>query len=350
MAASIVALVVPVVGLAIPMVGCGSSSSAPPPGQDGGGGSDVMVQPGQEAGPPSGDGGTGGDVATTPGTMLVPLTATSTGYVMNATTGITGAFYAYGDGWGTEGYMGMTGVAGERGNCELKGGFSPAQCSSISSPLPAAPQVDAGTAPPADGGEAGTTMTPPPPAGYDNGFPPEGDSGAAAQSFCITGVAAAVIMNDAGVTDYSDIFGIGMGLDFNNVGGVKGPYDATLNKVVGVQFTLSAGGTFPPVRVEFPTEETVDGGPMPTGDSYDISPTAAGVYKVLWTQFAGPPTVGAGGDLSYAPTVDGGINAQPAFDPAMLLSLQVHVPTATGAAVTVTNLCISDLNAIVSTK
>jgi hypothetical protein len=286
--------------------------------------------------------------------MLVALTPTSTGYVMNAPTGITGAWYAYGDGWGTEGVGGATGAAGERGNCELKGGFPVAECSSITSPAPAAPPSEAGApagdaaTPTGDAGDAGPVADATAPSsdaggGYDNGFPPSSTG-----AMCLTGIAAKVIANDAGI-DYSDIFGIGIGLDFNNVGGVKGPYDATLDHVIGVQFTISADSPFPPtLRVEFPTEETVDGGPMPTGDSYDISPTAAGTYQVLWSQFAGAPTVGAGGDLSYPPTVDGGIAAQPAFDPKAILSIQFHVATQVSGAVPVNNLCISDLSAIVA--
>lgn len=362
-AASIVALTVPVMTLTAPMTGCGSNTAATTGVTPTEGGTTVG-----ETGTPTGETGTpaptpdAGPPDAPPGTTLVPLVPSSTGYIMNAVTGITGAWYAYGDGWGTEGVGGATGVAGERGNCELIGGFPVADCSSITSPAPSAPQPEGGTvaadaAPAADattpagdaaadtGAPASTTdaavASSDAGGGYDNGFPPS-----ATGAMCLTGIAAKVIANDAG-TDYSDIYGIGIGLDFNNVGGVKGPYDATLNKVVGVQFTIAADTPFPPtLRVEFPTEQTVDGGPNPTGDSYDVAPTAGGTVTVLWSQFAGPPVVGT--DLSYPPTVDGGLAAQPAFDPTNLLSIQFHVATQTTGAIPVNNLCVTSLSAIVS--
>jgi hypothetical protein len=268
--------------------------------------------------------------------MLVPLTATSTGYVAFSgypganTVHVIGSWYAYGDSWGTEMVDGGVGVAGERGNCQLVGGFPTSDCSTITSPLPPAPVVDAGP-------DAGPPTTAP--AGYDNGFPPEGDSGTAAQTFCISGVGAAVIAMDGGTAaDYSDIFGIGSGFDFNNMGGDKLPYNATAEKVVGVQFTLSSSGAWPSPRIEFPTPETV----AAAQDSYAIFPTKAGTYTVLWATNFAPPAV-SGVNLSFTAP-----DAEPPFDPTMLLSIQVHVPTSTMGTVTVNNLCISNLSAIVT--
>ena len=280
--------------------------------------------------------------------MPVPLTPSSTGYVTGNAAAVTGAWYAYGDSWGTEMEMGMAGVAGEEGNCQLLGGFPTSSCSSITSPLPAFP-VDAGTAAAGDAAAA-TDAALMVPAGYDNGFPPS-----ATGAMCLTGNAAKVITPDGGTApDYSDIFGIGIGLDFNNMGGVKSAYNATANKVVGVTFTLSGVSTLPSgsLRVEFPTTQTEDGGAHPTDDSYDIQPAADGSYTVLWTQFAGAPVVIPAPDanISYIPPVDGGLAAEPPFDPTQLLSIQFHVATNTMAAIPVMNLCVSNLNAIVSTS
>lgn len=349
-AAMIAALSIPVLSLTLP-TGC-SSTPAPPAGSDSG------VTPGTEGGgPPVGDGAVSKESAAPPsGTTLVPLTSTANGYVigslpMGNTVGVTGSWYAYGDSWGTQS---GPGVAGEQGNCQLLGGFTTSQCSTITSPLPPAP-ADAGTVAATDGGEAGAA--PPPPAGDDTGFPstPAPTAANPAGTYCLTGTAALVIPKTGSTADdYSDIFGIGMGFDFNNIGGVKGPWNATANKVVGISFNITATGGLPVnLRVEFPTEQTVDGGPHPTGDSYDIAPSTAGTYQVLFANLAKPfpPTdMGPDANVSYAPTVDGGLAAQPMFDPSSLLSIQFHVATDTTAPITVTGLCVSNLSAIVSTS
>ncbi len=414
-AASVVALTVPVLTLTAPMAGCGGGSS---PG--------VSVSTGDGGTGPSVDGGGGGGDAVAPqndaalpdapsGTKLVPLTATNTGYVSPTnpvvgttvpnTVGVTGAWYAYGDGWGTEGVGGAAGVAGERGNCELIGGFPVSACSTITSPLPAAPMAaddggattdDSGT-PHAPGDEAGAEagaaeagadataeaaagdatagdatavsdatgadatgtadgsaeaasgddggMTVP--AGYANGFPP---TPADSQTFCLSGVAAAVINGDGGTPDYSDIYGIGMGFDFNNMGGVKAAYNAAANKVIGVFFHITSAGAFPSLRVEFPTVGTNGAG---GGDSYIVSPTANGDVTVIFAKdLATPYPPVSGMNIGYAAPAGDTI---PMFDPeggvapTDLLSIQFHIPTATGGTVTVNQLCVSNLSAIVST-
>jgi hypothetical protein len=334
------ALSVPLACFAFPMAGCSSNPGTT--GNDASTGSDVTTSTtGSETGTTTGklDGATTGSTdagALCTGCKVVPLTATNTGYVdytgypMANTVHVIGAWYAYGDGWGTEQVDGGVGVAGERGDCELKGGFPPSLCSSITSPLPAAPPVDAGP-------DAGAPTTAP--AGYDNGFTP---TPADSQTFCLTGVAAGVPTPDGGTTpDYSDVYGIGVGFDFNNVGGVKSAYNAPAYKVVGVQFTLSSKGAWPSPRVEFPTTDTLANGM----DSYDISPAAAGTYTVYWTptlEMPYPPVVGT--NVSYMWPGD----AQPMFKPADLLSIQVHVPTVPMVPTTVDGLCITGLSAIVS--
>jgi len=261
---------------------------------------------------------------------LVPLTATSTGYVSPTTgsppntVGIVGSWYAYGDGWGTEGYDGGTGAAGERGNCELIGRFPPSDCSSITSPLP--PFPGGGPAPP----------------GYANAFPVTGSI--EAQTFCLSGTGAVVLTPDGGTSpDYGDIYGIGLGLDFNNIDGVVSGYNARAYHVIGVQFTVSAKGPFPPLRVEFPTTDTEGNGA--SSDPYDFSPTANGTYTVFWTALETPYPPVVGTNVSYLPLAG---TTQPVFNPSHLLSIQFHVPTNTLATVPVSDLCVSSLSAITS--
>ncbi len=276
-----------------------------------------------------------------PNTKLVPLTADNTGHVASAsgtspnTVGVTGHWYAFGDGWGTEGYDGGTGVAGERGTCELVGGFPVSDCSSITSPLPPAPEVDGG---------ADAAPTP----DYANGFP---STPAGSQTFCLSGTGGAVLTHDGGTSpDYSDIYGIGSGFDFNNVGGVKSAYNAPDHKVIGVQFTVTSKGIFfPPLRVTFATTDTADDGG--TGDSYDFSPSANralpanGTYQVLWTNLESPYPPVPGLNVGYL--WSGPADAQPRFNPAHLLWMDFYIPTNPGSPVSVDDLCVSDLSAII---
>ena len=160
-------------------------------------------------------------------------------------------------------------------------------------------------------------------------------------TMCLSGTAAKVIACVAGVTgcmtsDYSNIFGIGIGLDFNNVGGVKMAYNAPMNNVTGFSFTISGvptGG----IRVEFPTSDTNATG----SDSYAIDVSKDGSYTAdLKSGTPSPP------ELSPSFTATG--FTEPAFNPANLLSIQFHVPTVTTGAITVANMCVSNLTAIVS--
>ncbi len=255
-----------------------------------------------------------------------PLLADPNGYVSpdNNRAGVVGAWYVYGDGWGTLDFDGGAGVAGERGTCELIGGFPVSDCSTITSPLPPAP-VSAGP-------DAAA------PLGYANGFPPTSTVGS--QAFCFSGTGATVITRDGGTSpDYADIYGIGMGLDFNNVDGVKSPYDAPAHYVIGVQFTVTSSGVFPPLRVEFPTTETNNVGG--SNDPYDFSPEGPGQYSVYWEDLANPYPPVVGMNVSYLPPAG---STQPIFNPAHLLSIQFHVPTNTAGSVAVTNLCVSNLS------
>jgi hypothetical protein len=216
--------------------------------------------------------------------------------------GIQGAWYAYGDDWG------ITGAP--PGNCE-KALHPPTACSQITSPPPAMP--DAG-----DGGGGG-------------GFPNTNGM------MCLSGTAAKVIGTPP---DYSNIFGIGIGLDFNNVMGVKSPWDSTGAKtmgpkVIGFSFTITGFPTGAVVRVEFPTPIT-----DPTGDSYQLTISKDGTYRAdLTTMMSDPNYL----KPAFNAPADAGMLK---WDPTQVESIQFHVVTDTTASHAVMNFCVSNLTAI----
>jgi hypothetical protein len=223
-----------------------------------------------------------------------------TGYVSVTALGIQGAWYGYGDCWGTNG--------APPGNCETAGGHPSSACSSIT--FPTAPSAS-------DAGEGGAVAV------FTQTTP---------GTMCLSGTAAKIIGSPP---DYSNIFGIGIGLDFNNVGGVKMPYDAPTNKVTGFSFTVTGvptGG----IRVELPTTDTTAMG----SDSYAITVMRDGTYTADLMSGTAAPALSP----SFAAT---GFT-EPAFKPANLLSLQFHVVTNVTAAIPVANLCVSNVSAIVS--
>jgi hypothetical protein len=222
----------------------------------------------------------------------VPLTPTSTGYVDIANLGIVGSWYAYGDGWGANG--------GPPGDCETKGQHPTSACSSITSPA----------ATPADGGGAG--------------FPP------ATGGMCLSGTAAQVIGTPP---DYSNIFGIGIGLDLNNSGGTKLPYDAASHHVVGFEFDISGLPSPGTIRVEFPIPGT-----DASGDAYaeTVAPGTTHM-KIQWSDTSFGP--------SFTPPQG---TTEPPFDPSKVESIQFHVVTQTSASIPVTSLCVNNLAALVS--
>lgn len=236
------------------------------------------------------------------------ITPDPSGYVAptSNSVGIQGAWYGYGDCWGTDG--------APPGDCEAKGNHPTSACSSITFPLPASAS-DAG-----EGGSVAmfTQMTP--------------------GTMCLSGTAAKVIGTPA---DYSNIFGIGIGLDFNNQSGVKLPYSATAYHVTGFSFHLS-GVPSAGIRVEFPAipaDPTGNAWAMTSGGSVTIK--ADGDYIAdLNTMTSDPHHLGP----AFAPAAG---TMQQAFDATKLASVQFHVATNTTAAITVTNMCVSNFMAIV---
>ena len=280
----------------------GSSSEGGSPGttsSSGGSGSSSGGQASSSSGttPTGDDGGSpSSQIEAAAGTMFVPIVPDANGYIGASTNslGIQGAWYAYGDDWGTNG--------APPGNCETMGMHATTACSSITSPLPAMM---------ADGG-------------YTSSFPQMTPG-----TMCLSGTAAKVVGGD-----YSNMFGIGIGLDFNNQGGVKMPYNATANNIIGFTFQISGIPTGASVRVELPIPATAA-----SGDAWSIKALVDKPYTMDLTTMTSDPNA-----LTASFTATG---TQPPFDATMIQSIQFHIPTNVTVAVTIPMLCVSNLQAIV---
>src|SRR6202142_1893088 len=201
--------------------------------------------------------GGGGDGAGGPMFVGVPLTPTSTGFVDDRTnSGVVGAWYAYGDSAGVAANVNGTDFADS--DC-AKGGYTMDQCSQITTPIPGQP------------------------------FAPD-----ATGAMCTQGTAAKVLTSTTGTTaNYSDLWGAGIGLDLNNLGGdsgvLKGVYD--LSKYVGVGFDFT--GTLIPtnkIRVNFPfTGEHGTDSPFWDGATGASSPVTNNAHvEIKWSDVGGP--------------------------------------------------------------
>ncbi len=256
---------------------------------------------------PTGTGTTGspppasGDSAAPANGTLVPLAPDANGYLGPASNsvGIQGAWYAFGDDLGTNG--------APPGVCETKGMHPANTCSTITFPPPASAS-DAG-----DGGLVSTF--------------PQSTPG----TMCLSGTVAKVLGSD-----YTNMFGIGIGLDFNNEGGVKMPYNATASHVVGFSFTLSGVPMGASVRVELPIPAT-DG----NGDAWSYTASTDGPYTVDLSTTAGDLH---GLKPAFTPPMG---TTQPAFDATKVESIQFQVPSDITAAIPVAKLCVSNFQAIV---
>ncbi len=231
--------------------------------------------------------GTGGSTA-----KLQALLPDATGFVDVGATGMTmikGAWYAYGDGIGSDGMAAS-------GDCEAKGMHAVTDCSNITTPS------------------------------FGN-FPNT------AGKMCTSGTAAKIINITNGTgPDYNNIWGAGIGLDLNNGGGdagaVKMPYNATMNGVIGMAFDIDSI-PLTNLRVEFPTS-TATNAAFWGGDQM-ISPVVKGHNEILWTKVTGP----------FYDTV------APPFDPTKILSIQFHALTSATASASYT-FCVSNLSAILA--
>ena len=215
---------------------------------------------------PGSDASSGPDASS--GNIL--LTPNSTGYVYEPISGIKGAWYSYGDSAGPG--ANINGTDSAHSDCVAgaltaippgMGGFTLDQCTTITTPI------------------AGQPFVPDP----TNGM-------------CTSGIGAKVI--DSPVTsspDYSDLFGGGIGLDFNNPGGDAGMKgDIDLSKYTGISFTMTAFQAGIPagnkLRVNFPfTGEHGTDSPYWAAnktDDHSTIDTSGGVNVVHWNQVLGP--------------------------------------------------------------
>jgi hypothetical protein len=247
-----------------------------------------------------------------PATMDVVLNISGMGWVdvTSNDVGVQGSWYPYGDQYGVA-------------KCLNVGMHTPDQCSHITSP-------------------------PPPPA---TGFPNQGGK------LCTTGATAVILPCAAGVTtsgcpnqDFSNMWGSGIGFDFNSPGAgdggttVKNPWNPDDHGVTGVSFVLDGVPT-PGLRVEFPmrltdaeanavnlppgstTDDHPDGAPYWGADTgFDNSPATAGVNVVHWDAVKKP-----GANQSYV------------FDKARLLGMQFHVPAVQSAPPGAYSFCVSNV-------
>jgi hypothetical protein len=225
----------------------------------------------------------------------VPISPDPNGFVgaSSNSTGIQGSWYAYGDGWGAN--------AAPPGDCETKGMHTASECSSITFP------------PPAVESEGGFVAT----------FPQTTPG-----VMCLSGTAAKVLG-----TDYSDMFGIGIGLDLNNAGGMKMPFNATMANVVGFSFNIAGIPAGVSVSVELPIPAT-----DPSGDSWHVVVSSNGNYTIDW----------AASPQSLTPSFT--MAMEPAFDPTQIESIQFHIATNTAAAITLPGspqMCVSNFAAVV---
>ena len=277
------------------VLGCSSEPSRPERPENGSGGS-------------AGTAGTGGGA----GVLIVP---DASGWVERAddTFGIQGSWYPYGDRYGVA-------------KCLTVGLHQPAECSLITSPTP-------------------------PPEGmrFDN----EGGV------MCTRGETAVILPCPAGLGtsgcpdhDYSNMWGAGIGFDFNaNKGGTEGdgaknPWNPDEHGVTGISFEIDQIPG-PKLRVEFPqrltddearavmlpsgatTDDHPDGAPYWGGDkSFNPSPIVVSpeVNVIRWDQVKKP-----GETPSYE------------VDRSRLLGIQFHVPAVSIAPRGSYEFCVKNL-------
>jgi hypothetical protein len=277
-----------------------------------------------------GSGGTGGTGATggtgtsggtggigTGNTLLIP---SMDGWVdrldIGNDVGVQGSWYPYGDQYGDG--------PGDA-KCLRVGMHMPADCSTIISP-------------------------PPPPA---MGFPNENGK------MCTSGEVAVIPPCKPGVTtsgcvpppgkDYSNVWGAGIGFDFNadkgEDGGAKRTWDPAMYGVIGVSFEIDQ---VPPagLRVEFPIQLTemeaaAVSPPLPPGSSTDDHPDGAPYWGATSAFPNSKVVAGAVNTIKFATDVKPP-RTNYEYKPEKMLGIQFHVP-ASGAARSPYSFCISNL-------
>jgi hypothetical protein len=230
-----------------------------------------------EAGPSEGGAEAGGDAADGPPPTSYVILPDATGRFTVDALGITGAWYAFSDGFGPDG-------SGATGTCQ-QGGHAPGECSVVTSPPP--------------GSFAPTDLT--------------------IGKMCTAGTVAKVVNGGNGMPDYTNISGAGIALDLlAPAGSAAMPYNATAHGILGIAFDIDQV-PLPSLRVEFPDAETAPQGIYGADywgatTTFPPSPIAPGTNVVRFAQVTSP------------------MAANPPFDPTMLLSIRFHVATTIGSA------------------
>jgi hypothetical protein len=259
--------------------------------------------------------GTGGFTGTGGGVpiVLIPLPASATGFVADPVTGVVGAWYPYGDGVGPNASP-TNGADGANSDCQKNGQFPASACSQISSPTPGQP------------------------------FPP---SDAATSKMCTSGAAAQVLLKD-GAPDYADLWGAGLGLDFNNPGGdagARGYFDLTPYKGISFDFTADVLPV-QSMRVSFPFLG-MHGGDAPywMGASMSASPLTGTTARpqhveIDWADVGGPFYLSL-----ETPPIDAG--TYPLVPPRAVQGIQFQVFTNTQEP-TPYSFCVANLALVVT--
>jgi hypothetical protein len=226
------------------------------------------------------------------GGARVRLAPDTTGWIDASTNsfGIHGHWFVWTDGFGPGGVA-------ANGGCEKAGGFAPAQCSSVTTPVPTAQAT----------------------------FPNNGEP------LCTSGIAAQVIDGPDGLPDYTNIFGGGIGFSLNQMmngdATTIGPFDAAAASVKGISFDIDR--VPPALRVEVTTPATQYTPAYWAGATSQISPVVAGTNTFRWSDITGPMYLAA----------------PPPFDPTSTQLVQFHVITNATAA-TPYSFCIYNVKVL----
>lgn len=264
--------------------------------------------PADDRSSPHGTAGAGGGTSTPNG----ELKPDASGWVDPTSNdlGIQGAFYPYGDRYGVA-------------KCVNVGMHAPDECSLITAP-------------------------PPPPA---TGFPNQDGK------MCTSGATAVILPCKAGVTtsgcpehDFSNMWGAGIGFDFNALGAtdggvtLKNPWNPDEHGIVGMAFELDVVPT-PGLRVEFPlrlTDSEAQAVNLPPGSTTDDHPDGA-PYWGGNASFSNSPVQAGHNELRWADVKKPGTTPSYVFDKARLLGIQFHVPAVQTAAPGAYAFCVSHL-------
>jgi hypothetical protein len=218
---------------------------------------------------------------------------------------VVGDWYAFGDGVGPNAGVADAGTDDTDSDCVKNGGFSPESCTQITTPTPGQPFL------PTD---------------------------PATNKYCTYGQAA-LVLNKNGSPDYADLWGGGIGLDFNpgRDGGAGGYAD--LSAYTGIAFDFSGNLVpFESMRVDFPFLGQ-HGGDAPYWDGairpYSLLPAAGGHVVIKWADIGGPYYL-----MQQTPPLD---LTQYAFDPRAVQAIQFLVFTNSSVA-TPYNFCVANLS------